>query len=294
MKLNHETRGDSPSQPSPLAGIPGFRSIATEFDLVTLTRREWWLWFSAAAVTLLSAGAFLLTAFPRLFLHHEHFYELGVEQSRWGILCLLLLFNGWMVYRQSRFRRMRKGMSEHGLNSEQLAPLSEPAGVDLATGLLNRAAAEQQLGKEIGRAKRHSTSLSLATLHVEDTAQLAKQYGQTAFDQALKEFARRLQEASRGSDYVVRLAPDDFVLVLPKCDLGEVKRVLDRIGTVDVTAAGKSLSLTYTSGWVDYQPGDHPSDLLKRAMNLLHLYNSAAERPYSSPFAAGSSSSART
>src|SRR5215469_3087024 len=283
MKFIHKARGDS--KPSPLAGTPTSSSLQTEFDLVALIRREWWLWFSAATVTLLSVGAFLLTAFPRLFYHREHFYELGLEQSRWGILCLVLLFNTWMVYQQQRFRRLRKRMSEPNLNSEQLVSFSEPAGLDLATGLLNRAAAEQQLGKEIGRAKRQNTSLSLATLHVEDASQFAQRYGNAAFDQALKEFARRLKDASRGSDYVVRFAPDDFVLVLPKCNLGEVRRVLDRIGTVQVTAAGKRLSLTYTTGWVDYQPGDLPSDLLKRATNLLYLYNSAADRPYSSPVA---------
>jgi len=248
-----------------------------EFDLIALTRREWWLWFSAVAVTLLSASALLLTAFPRFFQHREHFYELGAEQSRWGILCLLLVFNAWMVYRQRQFRRQRNGMSEPNQNSQQLASSLEPAGIDLSTGLLNRAAAEQQLGKEIGRAKRENTSLSLATLHVEDAMQLAQKYGQVALDQALKEFARKLKEASRGSDYVVRLAADDFVLMLPHCNLGEVKRVLDRIATVDVVVAGgKKLSLTYTTGWVDYQPGDVPSDLLKRATKLLHLYHTAS------------------
>jgi diguanylate cyclase (GGDEF)-like protein len=285
MKFINEAHRDPPSKPSPRARTPATRSLQTEFDLVELTRREWWLWFSMAAVTLLSAGAFLLTAFPRLFYHHEHFYELELEQSRWGILSLLLLFNAWMVYRQRRFRGLRKRMSGDNLNSEQVAFFSEPAGLDLATGLLNRAAAEQQLGKEIGRAKRQNTSLSLATLHVEDAPQLAQRYGHSTFDQALKEFARRLEEVSRGSDFVVRLAPDDFLLVLPKCNLGEVSRVLDRIGTVEVPAVGKRLSLTYTTGWVDYQPGDLPSDLLKRATDLLHLYNSAAERPYSFPAA---------
>jgi diguanylate cyclase (GGDEF)-like protein len=285
MKFINEARRDPPSKPSPWARIPVTRSLQTEFDLVELTRREWWLWFSMAAVTLLSAGAFLLTAFPRLFYYREHFYELGLEQSRSGILCLLLLFNAWTVYRQLRFRRLRKRMSEDSLNSERLASFSEPTGFDLTTGPFDRAAAEQQLGKEIGRAKRQNTSLSLATLHIEDAPQLGQRYGYSTLDQALKEFATRLKEASRGSDFVVRLAPDDFVLVLPKCNLGEVSRVLDRIGTVEVPAVGKRLSLTYTTGWVDYQPGDLPSDLLKRATDLLHLYNSAAERPYSFPAA---------
>lgn len=285
MKFTLEGRKDSPAKPSPLAGIPGSRPPHIEFDLAAISRREWWLWFSAVMVTLLSATAFLLTAFPRFFQQRGHFYELGAEQSRWGILCLLLLFNAWMVYRQRQFRRVRGGMLELNTNSGQLASSSEPPGIDLSTGLLNRAAAEQQLGKEIGRAKRESTSLSLATLHVEDVTQLAQRHGQTALDQALKEFARRLKEASRGSDYVVRLAADDFVMVLPNCNLGEVKRVLDRIGTVEVVAAGKKLSLAYTTGWVDYQTGDVPSDLLKRATKLLHLYNSAADSPYSSSVA---------
>ena len=184
MKFIHEARGDP--KPSPLAGIPASRSLQTEFDLVALTRREWWLWFSTVTVTLLSAGALLLTAFPRLFHHREHFYELGLEQSRWGILCLLLLFNAWMIYRQHSFRRLRKRLSEQNLNSEQFVSFLEPAGLDLATGLLNRAAVEQQLGKEIGRAKRQKTSLSLATLHVEDAAQFTQRYGRAAFDQALK------------------------------------------------------------------------------------------------------------
>ena len=283
MKFSLEARRDPPSKPSPLAGIAASRQ--SESDLVTLTRREWWLWFSAVTVTLLSASAFVLTAFPRFFQHREHFYELGAEQSRWGILCLLLLFNAWMVYRQRQFRRRRKDTSDLNPNSEQHASSSEPPGIDLSTGLLNRAAAEQQLGKEIGRAKRENASLSLATLHVEDATLLAQRHGQAAFEQALKEFARRLREASRGSDYVVRLAADDFVLVLPKCNLGEVSKVLQRIGTVEVIAAGKKLSLAYTTGWVDYQPGDLPSDLLKRATKLLNLYNTAADRPYSSSVA---------
>ena len=104
-------------------------------------------------------------------------------------------------------------------------------------------------------------------------------------DQALKEFARRLKEVSRGSDYAVRLGEDDFVLVLPKCNLGEVSQVLNRMGAVELDCGGKKISLAYTTGWVDYQPGDMPSDLIKRASNLLHLYDNAAKESYSSTLA---------
>jgi len=266
------------AKPSPSQGLSSYHAQQARGDLQQLGQREWWLWFSAATVTALSAVAFLLTAFPRFFRQHDHFYELGSQQTRWAILCLLLLFNGWMVYRQGGFRRLRKRLTEHtSESSESAAVVSDPSGLDPVTGLLSRAAAEQHLGKEIGRAKRQNTALTLATLHLDDLEEVSRRYGSAAVDQALKEFAGRLKEASRGSDYAVRLAREDFLLVLPKCNLGEVSHVLKRVGPLELNCSGKKISLAYTTGWVDYQPGDMPSDLLKRATNLLHLYDSAAK-----------------
>ncbi|PYT78191.1 MAG: hypothetical protein DMG40_21215 [Acidobacteria bacterium] len=263
---------------SPLEGPASYYGQRAEIDLKKLARREWWLWFSALTVTTLSAVVLLLTAFSRLFRHKEHFYEITPEQARWGILCLLLLFNGWMLYRQRLFRKLGKQATAPSAASEDnAAALDESAATDPVTGLYTHTSALLHLGREIARAKRHNTALSLATIHLEDLADVAQKYGKTAVDQALKEFARRLKEVSRGSDYAVRLSNDDFVLVLPKCNAGEVSQVLNRMGSMDLECAGKKISLGYTTGWVDYQAGDMPSDLLKRASQLLHLYGDAAK-----------------
>lgn len=269
------------AKPSPLEGPASYYRQTAEIDLKKLGRTEWWLWFSALTVTTLSAGTLLLSAFSRLFRHKDHFYEVSPEQARWGVLCLLLVFNLWMVYRQRMFRKLRNRATAPSVGSEGPATgVEETAAVDPVTGLYTRPSALLHLGKEIARAKRQNTALSLATIHLEDLADLNRQYGKTAVDQALKEFARRLKEVSRGSDYAVRLASDDFVLVLPKCNVGEVSQVLNRMGSVDLECAGKKISLAYTTGWVDYQPGDMPSDLLKRASQLLHLYGDAAKDSY--------------
>src|SRR5215467_4932943 len=268
------------AKPSPLEGPASYYG-SHQIDLKKLGRREWWLWFSTLSVTVLSAGVLLLSAFTRLFRHKEHFYEITPEQARWGILCLLLLFNGWMLYRQRSFRKLRKQATEPSAGAEDNgAAMDESAAIDPVTGLYTRTSALLYLGKEIARAKRQNSALSLATIHLEDVGDLTQQYGKTAVDQALKEFARRLKEVSRGSDYAVRLANDDFVLVLPKCNVGEVTQVLNRMGSMDLECAGKRISLAYTTGWVDYQPGDMPSDLLKRASQLLHLYGDAAKDSY--------------
>jgi len=272
------------SNPSPLEGSEAFRAQQAESALRHLARREWWLWFSACFVGVLSALALALSSVPSLFRHSEHFYEIRPDQARWGILCLLLLFNGWMLYRQWSFRRQRKQST--GQNAgEQAGPISNPSGSDPVTGLYTRSFIEQQLGKEIGRARHQNTALSLATIHLDDFAEFNKRYGLSVSDAALKELARRLKKACRGSDFAARLSSDDFLLVLPECNIGEVQAVLNRLGTLEVLAASRKVTLVYTTGWVDYQPGDLPSDLLKRATQLLHLYENAAKESFSSTLA---------
>jgi len=149
--------------------------------------------------------------------------------------------------------------------------------VDPVTDLYTRASAEQQLGKEIARCRRQSTSLSIATIHLEEFTELTQRNGLSAADQALKEFARRLKKACRGSDFAVRMANDDFLLVC-RVQPGEVKLVLNRIGAIEVSCSGRKVSLTSTTGWGGL-PGRRPSRrLLKRASQLLHLYDSAGQR----------------
>jgi len=269
--------------PSPLEGLPDFRAQQVDNGLRQLGRREWWLWVSAFFVTVLSATALLLSSFPSFFRHQQHFYEIRPEQARWGVLCLLLLFNGWAVYRQWIFRRMHGQLT--GANSgsrASVSPTSDQNGLDAQTGLFNRTFAEEQLGKEIARAKRNNSALSLATIHLDEFDQLEARYGASAKDLALKELGRRLKRSCRGSDFAVRLAKDDFLLVLPECGLGEVKLVLNRLGALEMNCAGRKVNLAYTTGWVDFQPGDGPSDLLHRAMEILHLYEDAAQASFSS------------
>jgi len=249
-----------------------------------LARREWWLWLSALFVGLFSAAAFALSLFSSLFRNREHFYEITADQTRWAILCLLLLFNGWMVYRQWAFRRERKQIGTVSSGTEA-GVLADSGNNDSVTGLHTRAFIEQQLGKEIARARRQNTALSLATVHLDDFAEMNKRYGASAMHAALKELARRLKKACRGSDFAARLADDDFLLVLPECNIGEVQCVLNRLGSLEITTSGRKVTFTYTTGWVDYQSGDLPSDLLKRAAQLLHLYENAAKESFSSTLA---------
>src|SRR5215468_1942868 len=132
-------RGSSNTAHSSLAGSAEFRAQQANSTLRQLRRNEWWLWFFAFLVTTLSAAAFALTANPAYFLHREHFYEIRSDQARWGILCLLLLFNVWQIYRQWTFRRLRKELSQDDTGKDaQPGLLSDLSGIDPVTGLHTR------------------------------------------------------------------------------------------------------------------------------------------------------------
>lgn len=269
-------------KPSPLEGSGNFRVQPDGASPEQISRREWWLWFSALAVTTLSAIAFLLSSIRSFFRYADHFYEIRSDQARWATLCLLLVFNAWLIYRQWSFRRLRKQFPGQLLDSQSLPQqFAEASGVDPVTGLCTRYALEQHLGREVARARRQNTALSLATVHVDEFAHISARYGKSAVDTALKELARHLKKASRGSDIAARISDDDFLLLLPECGLNEVKQVLNRLGPVEVNSLGEKIPLNYTTGWVDYQPGDLPANLLKRAADLLHLYDTAAQDSFS-------------
>ena len=253
-----------------------------ESDLQRLGRREWWLWLSALVVTILSGMVFLLSSFPSLFLHSDHFFEIRSDQARWGILSLLLLFNAWLVYRQWSFRRLRRQLTElTGDPQASLEDAYDPSGMDRVTGLYTRASVERWLGKEVARARRHNIPLSLVALRLDDFGQLNRRYGGTAGDLILKEFANRLRKASRGTDFAVRLGSDHFLLVLPECSLRDAKIVSDRLGTLEVKCSGQDIALNYSVGWINYQPGEVPSDLFKRAEEVLQLYKTASKGNFS-------------
>jgi diguanylate cyclase (GGDEF)-like protein len=253
-----------------------------ESGLQRLGRGEWWLWWSALVVTALSGIAFLLSTFPSLFLRSDHFFEIRSDQTRWGILSLLLLFNAWLVYRQWSFRRLRRQLNElTGDPQSNSGAASDPSRMDPVTGLYTRASVELWLGREVARARRHKSPLSLVALHLDDFAQLTQRYGSASGDLMVKEFANRLRKASRGTDFGVRLGGDDFLLILPECSLRDAKIVSDRLGTLEMKSSGQDIALTYSVGWIDYKPGEVPSDLLKRAGDVLQLYKKASKDSFS-------------
>jgi PAS domain S-box-containing protein len=74
--------------------------------------REWWLWGSAVAVTLVLTFGILSLTFPGFHLPADSFYSLNLKEWVRGLAALVLLFDIYTVYQQRELQRIRRQLSE--------------------------------------------------------------------------------------------------------------------------------------------------------------------------------------
>ena len=96
------------------------------------------------------------------------------------------------------------------------ASLNKLVRFDHLTGLLNRQPFEDRLDEAVRGTQRGQGSLAVLFIDVDHFKAINDNRGHAAGDAVLKEFARRLQRAVRGSDTVARLAGDEFVVLLER------------------------------------------------------------------------------
>jgi PAS domain S-box-containing protein len=74
--------------------------------------REWWLWGSAVAVTLVLTFGILSLTFPGFHLPNDSAYALNLKEWVRGLAALVLLFDLYTVYQQRELQRIRRELAE--------------------------------------------------------------------------------------------------------------------------------------------------------------------------------------
>src|SRR5690242_1701755 len=100
--------GEPEVSPSPLSP-----DLATQARLLRrIERREWWLWSTAVAITLLLTGGILsfLPVFSRSVDAPQPIFN--IQSAMWGLVCLVLLFDLYTIYQQLQIHRIRRRLFE--------------------------------------------------------------------------------------------------------------------------------------------------------------------------------------
>jgi len=88
--------------------------------------------------------------------------------------------------------------------------------LDSLTGVYDRAAFMERLGREIERARKRGTRLALVVADVDQFRDVNFNAGHDIGDQVLRHVAERIMSVARSADTVARIGSDEFALLLPQ------------------------------------------------------------------------------
>ena len=116
--------------------------------------------------------------------------------------------------------------------SRLVSRLEGLARTDPLTGVPNRRVWEEELPRELDRARRMGTGLCLAMIDLDDFKSYNDRFGHRAGGQVLKEAAGAWRAEVRSTDLLARYGGEEFVLLLPACALDDAVRIVGRLRTV--------------------------------------------------------------
>jgi diguanylate cyclase (GGDEF)-like protein len=167
--------------------------------------------------------------------------------------------------------------SLHQRNSElkkAMSKIEQLASIDGLTSTLNRRSLMALLEKEIARARRVGTPLSVALLDLDWFKAINDRFGHLAGDDALRRFAELAGATMRSSDSLGRYGGEEFLLILPDAGCAAALTVVERIRTtIEGQDWGSLLSgfgLTVSAGVSELRAEDSLDDLLGRADGALY------------------------
>ena len=131
---------------------------------------------------------------------------------------------------------------------------------------LSSEALSARMQEEINRAGRHGTPLACLLVTIGNLEELAREHGGDLPDRTLAYVGRALRAQLRNFDRIGRPSDHELLVLLPGADgpRGEIvaRRVLDRLRTIKIEAAGERQPLRIAVGLAAWRESLSVSDLL--------------------------------
>ena len=265
-KMSH-TREEPATQPSML-----MRTEEIQDQIHHLSSRDLQLWSIVILVILVLTAGLLALILPNMMwaqrvIHIEQGY---LPQLFFGLISLVLLFNIYLLGQKLTLNATRRALISELVLNERLESLSL---VDPLTQLLNRRAVTVLTPREVARANRLGSSLTVMTIDINRFRSINKQFGTAEGDAVLCEFAKILRTVFRGGDLVFRQGGDEFLILMPDTSEEQcgypVERLLKAVENWNV-ATKKSYEISFSWGLAAYITGSDFSDVLRTVDRKLY------------------------
>ena len=258
-----QAREERPQQSTMLA-----RTEEIQKQIQHLSGRDLQLWSIGALVLLVLTAGFLALLLPNLpwaqhMVRMDKVEQGYLPQLFFGLISLILLFNIYLLTQKLSLNSTRHALIRELVLNERLESLSL---IDPLTQLPNRRAMNEMIPREVMRANRIGSPLTLMAVDLKEFRAINSRFGSLEGDMILMEFAKILKVIFRGGDLVFRQAGDEFLILMPdtseeQCDF-PVRRLLQAVEQWNLNNM-KDYKLAVHWGVSPYIPGTDVTDTLR-------------------------------
>jgi diguanylate cyclase (GGDEF)-like protein len=254
-------------QPSMLA-----RAEEIQAQIQQLSKRDLQLWSIASLVVLVLTGGFLALMAPNITGGERllHMGEAYVPQLIFGLICLVLLFNIYLLSQRSNLNSTRRALIGELVLNERLESLSL---IDPLTQLLNRRALNELISHQLARSNRNGEPLTFLSIDINDFRELNAKLGNMEGNRVLTDFSKMLRSVFRGGDLVFRHGGDEFLVVMADTTEQQADFPLQRLlRAVEEWNAvnNKAYQLAFCWGTAAYVTGTSLEEILRTVDRKLY------------------------
>lgn len=142
---------------------------------------------------------------------------------------------------------------------------------DGLTGLANRRALDEAMGRALGAAERQDQAFALLVIDLDFFKSINDRFGHHAGDQVLAAFAQRLRSGLRTQDQAFRFGGEEFIVLLPDTPAEGAMALTERLRQL-VAAPGNSQlpAVSASFGVAIWRAGDNADSIVQRADRALY------------------------
>ncbi len=179
---------------------------------------------------------------------------------------LLLQLIQTAALRRALLHEKQQTLHRYRLLHERNTRLQRLAYIDPLTQVANRHRIEQVLEAELAVASRHGSPLAVLLFDVDHFKPINDTYGHDVGDKVLHRVAQQVQSHLRDTDHLGRWGGEEFIAVVPGCDLSQAQglawRMCRALAQCHIDPVGQ---VTASFGVAACQPDDSGRQLVRRA-----------------------------
>jgi diguanylate cyclase (GGDEF)-like protein len=200
-----------------------------QLELRDLAGRDWQLWSIGLLVLLVVATGFVTLGLPGFLWHGD---KAAIVQPQFlpqlvsGLIVLIGLLNIYLVSQKRRLDKMRDNLIRNLMikGAGENSPI-----IDRLTKVFAKEYVEVALEREIARADRNQSTITLALFDVAGVSQINTDFGILAGDYLLLATGQLLKKTFRGGDTVCRYTGDQFLAILPETTPSQAVHAFTRV-----------------------------------------------------------------